>query len=155
MNWLIETQYNTLKERLIEDCLDGYEQKGMKKKFLNNKEKQALKQKRADMIVESFNDTYNKIKRLNESEEVDETTEEPQMDEKVQVGHQDDEAKMLKKELIRASKMVHMLYDKLDDYDKMEAKADFPQWWQKKIILANSLLDDAFDYLDGEEKYSN
>jgi hypothetical protein len=127
----------------------------MKKKFLNNKEKQALKQKRADMIVESFNDTYNKIKRLNESEEVDETTEEPQMDEKVQVGHQDDEAKMLKKELIRASKMVHMLYDKLDDYDKMEAKADFPQWWQKKIILANSLLDDAFDYLDGEEKYSN
>jgi hypothetical protein len=127
----------------------------MKKKFLNNKEKQALKQKRADMIVESFNDTYNKIKRLNESEEVDETTEGPQMDEKVQVGHQDDEAKMLKKELIRASKMVHMLYDKLDDYDRMEAKADFPQWWQKKIILANSLLDDAFDYLDGEEKYSN
>jgi len=127
----------------------------MKKKFLNNKEKQALKQKRADMIVESFNDTYNKIKRLNDSDEVDETTEEPQMDEKVQVGHQDDEAKMLKKELIRASKMVHMLYDKLDDYDKMEAKADFPQWWQKKIILANSLLDDAFDYLDGEEKYSN
>jgi hypothetical protein len=62
---------------------------------------------------------------------------------------------MLKKELIRASKMVHMLYDKLDDYDRMEAKADFPQWWQKKIILANSLLDDAFDYLDGEEKYSN
>jgi hypothetical protein len=127
----------------------------MKKKFLNNKEKQALKQKRADMIVESFNDTYNKIKRLNDSDEVDETTEEPQMDEKVQVGHQDDEAKMLKKELIRASKMVHMLYDKLDDYDRMEAKADFPQWWQKKIILANSLLDDAFDYLDGEEKYSN
>jgi hypothetical protein len=42
----------------------------MKKKFLNNKEKQALKQKRADMIVESFNDTYNKIKRLNDSDEV-------------------------------------------------------------------------------------
>ena len=34
----------------------------------------------------------------------------------------------------------------------MGGEVDFPQWWQKKIINANAMLDSAFDYLDGEEK---
>lgn len=40
----------------------------MKNKFLTNKEKQALKNKRAKMIIESFKPTFNKIKRLDENE---------------------------------------------------------------------------------------
>jgi hypothetical protein len=34
----------------------------------------------------------------------------------------------------------------------MGGEVDFPQWWQKKIINANAMLDSAFDYIDGEEK---
>lgn len=74
--------------------------------------------------------------------------------EDLDIGHQDDEPHMLKKELARTAKMVQMLYHKLDKYDNIDGEVDFPQWWQKKIIQANSMLDSAFDYLDGEERVS-
>jgi hypothetical protein len=74
------------------------------------------------------------------------------LEEDLDVGHQDDEPNMLKQELARAAKMVQMLYQKIDKYDKIPGEVDFPQWWQKKIIKAKSMLDSAFDYIDGEEK---
>jgi hypothetical protein len=46
--------------------------------------------------------------------------------------------------------MIQMLYRAVDNYDG-QGEVDFPQWWQAKIIKANSMLDSAFDYLDGEE----
>ena len=73
------------------------------------------------------------------------------MDEDLDVGHEDDEPKMLKSELARTAKMAAMLYKKIDAYDKIEGEVDFPQWWQSKIIKAKSYLQGAFDYLDGAE----
>ncbi len=70
--------------------------------------------------------------------------------EDLDVGHQDNEPHMLKKELARAGQMIQMLYRAVDNYDG-QGEVDFPQWWQAKIIKANSMLDSAFDYLDGEE----
>ena len=58
---------------------------------------------------------------------------------------------MLKSELARAGQMIQMLYRAVDKYDDIEGEVDFPQWWQAKIIKANTLLDSAFDYLAGEE----
>ena len=72
------------------------------------------------------------------------------VNEDLDVGHQDDEPGMLKAELARAGKMIQMLYRAIDKYDN-QGEVDFPQWWQKKIIKANSMLDSAFDYLDGQE----
>ena len=66
------------------------------------------------------------------------------------VGHIDNEPHMLKKELARAGQMIQMLYRAIDKYDG-HGEVDFPQWWQAKIIKANTMLDSAFDYLDGEE----
>lgn len=66
------------------------------------------------------------------------------------VGHIDNEPHMLKKELARAGQMIQMLYRAVDKYDG-QGEVDFPQWWQKKIIQANAMLDSAFDYIDGEE----
>ena len=74
------------------------------------------------------------------------------LNEDLDVGHQDDEPNMLKSELVRAGKMIQMLYQKIDNYDRMGGEVDFPQWWQAKIIKANDYLDSAFDYIDGEEK---
>jgi len=73
-----------------------------------------------------------------------------QLKEDLDVGHVDDEPGMLKSELARAGKMIQMLYRAIDKYDG-KGEVDFPQWWQKKIIQANSMLDSAFDYLDGKE----
>ena len=74
----------------------------------------------------------------------------PELKEDLDVGHVDDEPGMLKSELARAGKMIQMLYRAIDKYDG-KGEVDFPQWWQKKIIQANSMLDSAFDYLDGKE----
>lgn len=85
-------------------------------------------------------------------EDVKKYRQERGLEEDLDVGHQDDEPNMLKQELVRAAKMVQMLYQKIDKYDKIPGEVDFPQWWQKKIINAKSMLDSAFDYIDGEEK---
>ena len=73
------------------------------------------------------------------------------MSEDLDIGHEDDEPSMLKAELARAGQMIQMLYRTVDKYDG-QGEVDFPQWWQKKIIQANAMLDSAFDYIDGKEK---
>ena len=73
------------------------------------------------------------------------------MSEDLDIGHEDNEPQMLKAELARAGQMVQMLYKAIDKYDG-QGEVDFPQWWQKKIIQANAMLDSAFDYIDGKEK---
>ena len=68
------------------------------------------------------------------------------------VGHQDDEPRMLKKDIYNMGKYAMEIFKKLDKYDDMEGEVDFPHWWQSKITKAKSMLQSAYDYLDGEEK---
>ena len=72
--------------------------------------------------------------------------------EDLDVGHQDDEPAMLKKDVYRIAKMASMLYKQLHQYDQMQKEVDFPHWWQAKIIKAYDYLQSAYGYLDGEEK---
>jgi transcriptional regulator of met regulon len=72
--------------------------------------------------------------------------------EDIDIGHQDDEPAMLKKDVYRIAKMASMLYKQLDQYDQMQGEVDFPHWWQAKIIKAYDYLQAAYGYLDGEEK---
>ena len=66
------------------------------------------------------------------------------------VGHQDNETHMLKKDLYRIAKYATGLYKMVDKYDGM-GEVDFPHWWQSKIITAKDYLVKAKHYLDGEE----
>lgn len=68
------------------------------------------------------------------------------------VGHQDDEPNMLKKEIYDIITYAAKLYKQLDKYDQHDGEVDFPQWWQKKVILARSYMSAAQHYLEGEEK---
>ena len=70
------------------------------------------------------------------------------------VGHQDNEPRMLKKDIYNMGKYAMEIYKKLDRYDDMEGEVDFPHWWQSKLTKAKSMLQSAYDYLDGEEKIS-
>ena len=74
------------------------------------------------------------------------------MDEDLDVGHQDDEPNMLKKTMYRTAKMAAMIYKELDKFDQFPNEVDFPNWWQAKLIKANDYLNSAFDYLDGEQQ---
>ena len=71
--------------------------------------------------------------------------------EDLDIGHQDNEPAMLKKDVYRIAKMASMLYKQLDNYDNGQ-EVDFPHWWQAKIIKAYDYLQAAYGYLDGEEK---
>ena len=74
------------------------------------------------------------------------------LDEDLDVGHQDDEPNMLKKKMYRTAKMAAMIYKELDKFDQFPNEVDFPNWWQAKLIKANDYLNSAFDYLDGEQQ---
>ena len=74
------------------------------------------------------------------------------MNEDLDLGHQDDEPHSLKKDLYRIAKYASELYKMVDKYDDMEGEVDFPHWWQAKIIKSRDYLVKAKHYLDGEEK---
>ena len=71
--------------------------------------------------------------------------------EDLDVGHQDNEPHMLKKDLYRIAKYAAELYKMMDKYDQ-GGEVDFPHWWQAKVIKARDYMVKAKHYLDGEEK---
>ena len=72
--------------------------------------------------------------------------------EDLDIGHQDNEPHMLKKDLYRIAKYAAGLYKMVDKYDDAGGEVDFPHWWQSKIIKAKDYMVKAKHYLDGEEK---
>ena len=74
------------------------------------------------------------------------------MSEDLDVGHEDNEPRMLKKELYRIAKYATELYQMVGEYDEMGGEVDFPSWWQAKITKAHDMMVSSKHYLDGEEK---
>ena len=70
--------------------------------------------------------------------------------EDIDVGHQDNEPAMVKKQLYNIIRNAKSLFDKLGKYESGE-EVDFPAWWQSKITKSQSYLSGAFNYLDSEE----
>ena len=78
--------------------------------------------------------------------------EEQYQNEDLDVGHQDDEPKMIQKELYDIAQYASKLFKRLKKYDSMEDEVDFPHWWQKKVTLAREYISSANHYLEGEEE---
>jgi len=74
-----------------------------------------------------------------------------ELDEDLDLGHQDDEPHMLKADLYRIGKYAMELYKMVDQFEG-EQEVDFPHWWQSKIIKAKDMLISAKHYLDFELK---
>jgi len=74
-----------------------------------------------------------------------------ELDEDLDLGHQDDEPHMLKADLYRIGKYAMELYKMVDQFEG-EQEVDFPHWWQAKIIEAKDMLVSAKHYLDFETK---
>lgn len=70
--------------------------------------------------------------------------------EDLDVGHQDNEPRMLKADLYRIAKYASELYLMVDKFDDMPQEVDFPSWWQSKITLSKDYLVKAKHYLDGQ-----
>ena len=74
------------------------------------------------------------------------------LNEDIDVGHQDDEPSMLLKDVYDIAQYAAKIHKSLQKYDKFDGEVDFPQWWQKKIILARDYISGAQHYLEAEEK---
>jgi hypothetical protein len=72
--------------------------------------------------------------------------------EDLDVGHQDDEPSMLKSSAFETATYAAKLAKKLAQYDQVDGEVDFPNWWQKKLILARDYMSAAYHYLESEEK---
>ena len=73
------------------------------------------------------------------------------LDEDLDLGHQDNEPHMLKADLYRIGKYAMELYQMVDQFEG-KGEVDFPHWWQSKVIKAKSMLVSAKHYLDFEIK---
>lgn len=73
------------------------------------------------------------------------------LDEDLDLGHEDNEPHMLKADLYRIGKYAMELYKMVDQFEG-EQEVDFPHWWQAKIIEAKNMLISAKHYLDFEIK---
>ena len=80
-----------------------------------------------------------------------EKEEEKEVNEDLDLGHQDDEPGMLKGDLYRIGKYAMELYKMMDGLDN-GGEVDFPHWWQSKISKAKDMLVSAKHYLDFELK---
>lgn len=65
---------------------------------------------------------------------------------KTVVGHVDDEADMLRKEIYKIGKYSIELYKMLGEIPN----GDLPNWWQSKIIKAGEYISSAKHYLEAE-----
>jgi hypothetical protein len=72
-----------------------------------------------------------------------------ELDEDLDLGHQDDEPHMIKADLYRIGKYAMELYKMVDQFEG-EQEVDFPHWWQSKIIKAKDMLVSAKHYLEFE-----
>jgi len=77
--------------------------------------------------------------------------ESPELEEDLDLGHQDNEPHMLKADLYRIGKYAMELYQMVDEFEGM-GEVDFPHWWQAKVITAKNNLVGAKHYLDFETK---
>ena len=68
------------------------------------------------------------------------------------VGHQDDEPSMLKKDIYDIAVNAAKLYKQIHKYDQSDGEVDFPHWWQSKVIKAKDYISSAQHYLEAEEK---
>ena len=80
-----------------------------------------------------------------------EDTEDPRLEEDLDLGHEDDEPHMLKSDLYHIGKYAMNLYQMVDQFEG-KGEVDFPHWWQSKIIKAKEMMSSAKHYLDFELK---
>jgi hypothetical protein len=72
-----------------------------------------------------------------------------ELDEDLDLGHQDNEPHMIKAELARIGKYAMELYKMVDQFEGPQ-EVDFPGWWQAKVTTAKNMISSAKHYLEFE-----
>ncbi len=81
-----------------------------------------------------------------------EESKDSEMNEDIDLGHEDNEPHMIKGELYQIGKYAMDLYAILEELEEKGGEYDFPAWWQSKITTAKNMMSGAKHYLDFELK---
>lgn len=76
---------------------------------------------------------------------------ETNIQEDIDLGHEDNEPHDLKSQLYKIGKYAMELYQTMDQFEG-KGEIDFPAWWQNKINTAGNMMSSAKHYLDFELK---
>lgn len=71
------------------------------------------------------------------------------LDEDLDLGHEDNEPHMIKAELAQIGKYAMELYKMVSQFEGPQ-EVDFPAWWQSKITTAKNMISSAKHYLEFE-----
>lgn len=71
------------------------------------------------------------------------------LEEDLDLGHEDNEPHMIKAELAQIGKYAMELYKMVDQFEGPQ-EVDFPAWWQGKITTAKNMVSSAKHYLEFE-----
>ena len=123
----------------------------MAKKQTETMNKDKIKEMIKDSLSNPKAADLNKDGKLSDYEETRGAAIEKNMNEDLDIGHEDNEPHMLKADLYRIGKYAMELYQMMDEFEG-KGEVDFPHWWQSKIINAKSNLVGAKHYLDFEIK---
>ena len=113
-----------------------------------------LERRRMERLSPKDQETIKKIYALMQAEKgADESVKDDDHDTgDLDIGHQDDEPNMLKKDLYDIAVNAAKLYKQIHKYDMSDGEVDFPHWWQSKVIKAKDYIGAAQHYLEAEEK---
>jgi len=106
--------------------------------------------KRLADLVKYYGGDLQESEELNEEDDFLGVKTKVKEGEDIEVGHTDNEAHMMRSDLFRIAKYAAELFSMLKKYEDM-GEADFPHWWQSKVIKARDYMVSAKHYLDGEE----
>jgi hypothetical protein len=74
------------------------------------------------------------------------------LNEDIDLGHEDNEPHMIKGELYHIGKYAMKLYAIMEELEEAGGEYDLPAWWQSKITTAKNMMSSAKHYLDFELK---
>ena len=131
-----------------EELSDEQEAYALARDILKNARKNRISDSDERELGKKYNKAYKKLSDFIDSSEMGKELEEGA---DIEVGHTDNEAHMLRADVYRIAKYAAELFAMLKKYEDM-GEADFPHWWQAKIIKARDYMVGAKHYLDGEEK---
>ena len=91
------------------------------------------------------------IKSINDVDKFKKFELDADLNEDIDLGHQDNEPGMIKAQLYHIGSYAMELYKMMDDLEDM-GEIDFPSWWQSKITTAENMIAGAKHYLEFELK---
>ena len=97
-------------------------------------------------------EVYNNILSLVKQIIISTKSQSEDLNEDIDLGHEDNEPHMIKGELYRIGKYAMELYAMAEELEETGQEIDFPSWWQSMITDASTKMVKAKHYLDFELK---